>query len=285
MAIILDGKKLSSYIKEKVKQRVSDFEIEYGRKISLAVVLVGENPASQIYVKNKIKAAEFVGIRSLSFNLPETASEKQISDLVKSLAEDDGVDGILVQLPLPKGIDEDKILSLIPPQKDVDGFTAENVGNLVLSKKCIVSCTPSGVIYMLHSTGVPLTGKSAVVVGRSNIVGKPVALLLLHENCTVTLCHSKTVDLAEITKKADIIVSAVGKPKMITADMVKDGAIVIDVGINRTESGLCGDVDFESVKEKASYITPVPGGVGPMTIAMLMQNTYECAVKRENDKI
>lgn len=282
MAELLDGKALSSEIKENLKLKVADFEKEYGRKISLAVILVGENPASCVYVKNKIKAAEFVGIKSLSFSLPTTATQSEVEDLVKTLSADSSVDGILVQLPLPKGLDEEKILSLIPAEKDVDGFTAENVGNTTLFKDAINSCTPAGIMYMLKSTGVSLCGKHAVIIGRSNIVGKPVALMLLRENCTVTICHSKTADLKAITKQADILIVAIGKAKFVTADMVKDGAIVIDVGINRTENGLCGDVDFESVKKKASFITPVPGGVGPMTIAMLMQNAYTCAVRREN---
>ena len=283
MATLLDGKALSAEIKENLKVKVAEFEKEYGRKISLAVILVGENPASCVYVKNKIKAAEFVGIKSLSFSLPETATESEVEDLVKTLSSDNSVDGILVQLPLPKHLNEEKILSLIPAEKDVDGFTAENVGNTMLFKNAINSCTPAGIMYMLKSTGVTLSGKHAVVIGRSNIVGKPIALMLLRENCTVTMCHSKTADLKAIAKQADILVVAIGKPKFVTADMVKDGAIVIDVGINRTENGLCGDVDFENVKDKASFITPVPGGVGPMTIAMLMQNAYKCAVGREND--
>ena len=283
MAVLLDGKALSAEIKENLKDKVAEFEKEYGRKIALAVILVGENPASCVYVKNKIKAAEFVGIKSLSFTLPETAAESEVEDLVKTLSADNSVDGILVQLPLPKHLNEEKILSMIPAEKDVDGFTAENVGNTTLFKDGINSCTPAGIMYMLKSTGVPLSGKHAVIIGRSNIVGKPVALMLLRENCTVTICHSKTADLKAVAKQADILVVAIGRAKFVTADMVKDGAIVIDVGINRTENGLCGDVDFDSVKDKASFITPVPGGVGPMTIAMLMSNAYKCAYRREND--
>ncbi|MEG9429621.1 MAG: bifunctional methylenetetrahydrofolate dehydrogenase/methenyltetrahydrofolate cyclohydrolase FolD [Christensenellaceae bacterium] len=283
MSILLDGKALSAEIKENLKVKVAEFEKNYGRKISLAVILVGENPASCVYVKNKIKAAEFVGIKSLSFSLPATATESEVEDLVKTLSVDNSVDGILVQLPLPKHLNEEKILSIIPAEKDVDGFTAENVGNTTLFKDGINSCTPAGIMYMLKSTGVSLSGKHAVIIGRSNIVGKPVALMLLRENCTVTICHSKTADLKAFAKQADILVVAIGKAKFVTADMVKDGAIVIDVGINRTENGLCGDVDFEGVKDKASFITPVPGGVGPMTIAMLMSNAYKCAYRREND--
>lgn len=282
MAELIDGKAISAEIKEKLKTEVAAFESRYARKIALAVILVGENPASCVYVKNKIKAAEYVGIKSLSFTLPENASESEVENLVKTLSEDKSVDGILVQLPLPKGLNEERILSLIPPEKDVDGFTAANVGNTVLFKDCINSCTPAGIIYMLKSIGVPLAGKHAVVIGRSNIVGKPVAMLLLKENCTVSICHSKTENLCEITRRADILVAAVGRPKFVTVDMVKDGVTVIDVGINRTETGLCGDVDFDAVKEKAAFITPVPGGVGPMTIAMLMKNVYKCALRREN---
>lgn len=282
MAIILDGKSLAMEIKDNLKKDVKEFNERFGRQITLAVILVGNNPASEVYVKNKIKAAEYVGIKSLSFTLPENTEENEVQNLIKTLSNDKSVDGILVQLPLPKHINEDKILSLIPPEKDVDGFTAENVGNSVLFKDAITSCTPAGIMYMLKSIPVPLCGKHAVVVGRSNIVGKPVSMLLLKENCTVSICHSKTENLKEITKQADILVVAIGRPEFITADMVKDGAVVIDVGVNRTEKGLCGDVDFKAVKDKASYISPVPGGVGPMTIAMLLKNAYICALRREN---
>lgn len=283
MANIISGKLLSQKLKDELKVKVSDFESKYGRKISLAVILVGENPASQVYVKNKITATEYVGMKSLAFRLPETTSEKELSELILSLANDKSVDGILVQLPLPKHLDENKILNLIPAEKDVDGFLAENVGKLMLGEPTTVACTPFGVMKMLESENIQLSGKNAVVIGRSNIVGKPMAMLLLKENCTVTICHSKTVNLKEICSNADILVAAIGKPKFVTADMVKDGAVVIDVGINRTENGLVGDVDFESVKEKASYITPVPGGVGPMTISMLLENTYLSALRRENN--
>lgn len=285
MAEIIDGKALAAKIKQDLKKSAEEFETRHGRKITLAVILVGENPASCVYVNNKVKAAEFVGIKSLSFKLPENASEQDVEQVIKSLAADKSVDGILVQLPLPKHINEEKILALVPPEKDVDGFTAENVGNTALFKDGINSCTPAGIIYMLKSINVPLGGKHAVIIGRSNIVGKPVALLLLKENCTITVCHSKTANLSEITRQADILIAAIGKPKFVKADMVKDGAIVIDVGINRTENGLCGDVDFDGVKDKVSYISPVPGGVGPMTIAMLMQNVYKCAVRRENAEL
>lgn len=282
MANIIDGKFLSQKIKDELKVKVEQFWQEKGRQITLAVILVGENPASQVYVKNKIKATEYVGMKSLSFYLPSDASFEEVSQTIKSLAEDDAVDGILVQLPLPKHLDENKILNLIPAEKDVDGFLAENVGNLLLGQPCTIACTPFGVLKMLQSIDMQLSGKNAVVVGRSNIVGKPMALLLLQENCTVTVCHSRTTNLKEICKNADILVAAIGKAKFITADMVKPGAVVIDVGINRTENGLVGDVDFDAVKDIASYITPVPGGVGPMTIAMLLENTYLCALRREN---
>ena len=279
---LIDGKALSQQIKDQLKEKVLNFEKKHNRKITLAVILVGENPASQVYVKNKIKATEYVGMKSLSYYLPENATEKEVIDTVNSLANDDLVDGILVQLPLPKHLDENKILNLIPADKDVDGFLPENVGKLTLDLPTTVACTPFGVIKMLESTGVDLTGKNAVVIGRSNIVGKPMALLLLQKNCTVTICHSKTVNLKEICKSADVLVAAIGRPKFVTADMVKDGAIIIDVGINRTENGLVGDVDFDNVKDKSSFITPVPGGVGPMTIAMLLENTYLSAERKAN---
>lgn len=279
MAKIIDGKILSQQVKDELKVKVAKFKEEFGRDITLAVILVGENPASQVYVKNKIKATEYVGMKSLSFYLPENSTEEQVIDTVKQLANDDSVDGILVQLPLPKHLNENKILNFIPANKDVDGFLAENVGNLMLGQPCTVACTPFGVLKMLQSENVEMSGKNAVVIGRSNIVGKPMAMLLLKENCTVTICHSKTKNLKEICKNADILVAAIGRPKFVTSDMVKDGATVIDVGINRTENGLVGDVDYENVKDIASRITPVPGGVGPMTIAMLLENTYLCAVR------
>lgn len=282
MAKIIDGKLLSQKVKDELKIKVNEFAAKYGRQITLAVILVGENPASQVYVKNKIKATEYVGMKSLSFYLPENSTEKDVTDAVRSLSEDKNVDGILVQLPLPKHLDENKILSLIPPEKDVDGFLAENVGKLMLGQQTTVACTPFGVLKMLQSENIELSGKNAVVLGRSNIVGKPMAMLLLKENCTVTICHSKTIDLKSICKNADVLIAAIGKPKFVTADMVKKGAVVIDVGINRTENGLVGDVDYEGVKEVASYITPVPGGVGPMTIAMLLENTYICALRSVN---
>ncbi len=280
MANIIDGKELSKKIKDDLKAKVTEFTQKNGRQICLAVILVGENPASQVYVKNKITATEYVGMKSLSFKLPSTATEFEVLETINVLANDLNVDGILVQLPLPKHLDEDKILKAIPAEKDVDGFLAENVGKLMLGQDTTVACTPFGVVKMLESTGVELSGKNAVVIGRSNIVGKPMAMLLLQKNCTVTICHSKTQNLNEITSSADILVAAIGRPKFVKANMVKDGAIVIDVGINRTENGLVGDVDYAEVAPKASFITPVPGGVGPMTIAMLLENTYLCALRR-----
>ena len=284
MANIINGKELSSKIKEELKIKVQKFAEKYNRQITLAVILVGNNPASQVYVKNKITATEYVGMRSLSFYLPEDATIDQVKETVLALANDNTVDGILVQLPLPKHLNENEILSLIPAEKDVDGFLPENVGNLLLSQPCTIACTPFGVVKMLESTGLDFKGKNAVVIGRSNIVGKPMALLLLQMDCTVTICHSKTKNLKEICANADIVVAAIGKPKFVTADMIKDGAVVIDVGINRTENGLVGDVDYDAIKDKASFITPVPGGVGPMTIAMLLENTYICAERKANGK-
>ena len=284
MANIIDGKALSQKVKEQLKVKVAEFEKKFDRKITLAVVLVGDNPASQVYVRNKITATEYVGMKSLSFYLPSSSTEEQVEEVINKLANDDNVDGILVQLPLPKHLDENKILSLIPADKDVDGFLPENVGRLTLDLPTTVACTPFGVTKMLESTGIDFSGKRAVVIGRSNIVGKPMALLLLQMNCTVTICHSKTQNLKEICKQADLVVAAIGRPKFVTKDMIKEGAVVIDVGINRTENGLVGDVDFDEVKELASYITPVPGGVGPMTIAMLLENTYLCAVRKTDGK-
>ncbi len=280
MAKIIDGKVLAQKVKDELKIKVAEFQTKFGRQITLAVILVGENPASQVYVRNKIKATEYVGMKSLSFYLPETATDEEVSETILSLASDNSVDGILVQLPLPKHLNENKLLNLIPASKDVDGFLAENVGNLLLGQPCTIACTPFGVLKMLQNENIDMCGKNAVVIGRSNIVGKPMAMLLLKENCTVTVCHSKTSNLKEVCKNADILVAAIGKPKFVTTDMVKNGAVVIDVGINRTENGLVGDVDFEAVKNVAAYISPVPGGVGPMTIAMLLENTYLCALRR-----
>lgn len=281
-ANLIDGKNLSLKVKDEIKIKVQKFFDEYGRKVCLAVILVGSDPASEVYVRNKIKGCEYTGIKSLSFNLPKNSTQEQISEVINALATDDTVDGILVQLPLPKGIDERKILSLIPPEKDVDGFLAENVGKLMLGAQTTIACTPHGIMRMFEEYNVDLSGKNAVVLGRSNIVGKPMALLLLQKNATVTVCHSKTKNLKEVCSSADIIVAAVGKPEFVTADMVKVGAVVIDVGINRVDGKIKGDVAFDEVSKKASLITPVPGGVGPMTIAMLLENTYLCAVRRKN---
>ena len=277
MGQIIDGKALSAAIKDEVREQVLSLEKEYGRRPCLCVIIVGENPASQVYVRNKVKAAEYVGIDSLKVELPAETSEEALLARIAALNADPGVDGILVQLPLPKHIDEEKVIDAIAREKDVDGFHPANVAGLWLGKDCIVPCTPAGIVCLIDSTGVSLAGKQAVVVGRSNIVGKPVAKLLLDRNATVTIAHSRTADLGAVTSQADVLVVAVGKAGLITGDMIKPGAIVIDVGMNRDAEGkLCGDVDFASCVEKASWITPVPGGVGPMTIAMLMVNTVSC---------
>lgn len=281
MYTLIDGKKLAQEMRAEIKNSVHKFVAEHKKEIGLAVVLVGDNPASQVYVRNKIKACAEVGIKSYSEFLSAQCTQSQAEDTVKRLAEDENVDGILVQLPLPSHLDAEKILSLIPVGKDVDGFSESNVGKLSMNKDCLAACTPNGVMQMLRRYGIETKGRRAVVVGRSDIVGKPMAMLLLNADATVTVCHSKTSDLKEECLKADILVAAVGKAKFITADMIKDGAVVIDVGMNRGEDGkLCGDVDFDSVKEKCSYITPVPGGVGPMTITMLMYNTVQAALRR-----
>ena len=279
---LIDGKAIAAEIRAELKLRTQAYEEKYGNKIGLAVVLIGNDPASQVYVRNKVKACEEAGIRSFRHDLPEETTQRQAEELVSALAEDENVHGILVQLPLPRGLDEKQLLSLIPPAKDVDGFLAENIGRLALKEEGTVACTPLGVMEMLARSNIPVAGKRAVVVGRSNIVGRPMALLLLNADATVTVCHSKTKDLSEECRRADILVAAIGKPKFITADMVKEGAVVIDVGMDRDENGkLCGDVDFENVKEKASAITPVPGGVGPMTIAMLLKNTCDAAERAQ----
>ena len=272
MAKLIDGKLISSQIKDEVKERVSALKSK-GVDVTLAVILVGEDPASQVYVKNKKKACEYCGIISKSFELPESTTEDELLALIDKLNADKSVDGILVQLPLPRGIDEDKVLMAIDPSKDVDGFHISNVGSLCVGRPGMVSCTPAGIIELLKRSDIEIEGKECVVIERSNIVGKPMALLLLKENGTVTVCHSRTRNLSEVTKRADILVVAIGKPKFIDDTFVKEGAAVIDVGIHRNDEGkLCGDVDFDKVEPKASAITPVPGGVGPMTIAMLMNN-------------
>ena len=275
MTQIIDGKAISAQIKAELKEKVAAMKAA-GTQIVLAVIQVGADPASSVYVRNKKKACEEIGMGSLSYELPEETTEEELLSLVKELNERKDVNGILVQLPLPKHIEEEKILNTIDPLKDVDGFHPMNVGALCIGKKGFVSCTPAGIIQLLKRSNIEIAGKECVVIGRSNIVGKPMALLLLRENGTVTVTHSRTKDLKEVTKRADILVVAIGKPKMITADYVKEGAVVIDVGIHRNEDNkLCGDVDYESVAPKCSAITPVPGGVGPMTIAMLMNNCVE----------
>lgn len=275
---IIDGKLHSQALRQEIKQGAADYKAKCGKDIGLAVVLVGDNQASQVYVRNKIKGCEEVGIKSYAYYLPKESTQNQVESLVKELVANDDINGILVQLPLPAQLDSEKILALIPKEKDVDGFCSENIGNLCLNENCLVACTPNGVMQMLKREGITIKGKQAVVIGRSNIVGKPMAMLLLSADATVTVCHSKTTNLKEICKTADILVAAIGKAKFVTEDMVKDGAVVIDVGMNRDENGkLCGDVDFENVKSKCSYITPVPGGVGPMTITMLLYNTLQAA--------
>ena len=281
MTQIIDGKKISAEIKDELREQVAAYKAQ-GKEICLAVIQVGDDPASCVYVLNKKKACEYIGIKSLSYELPGETKEKELLSLVKELNARADVNGILVQLPLPKQIDEERILNAISPIKDVDGFHPMNVGALCIGKKGFVSCTPAGVIQLLKRSGISVSGKECVVVGRSNIVGKPMALLLLRENGTVTVAHSRTADLKEVTRRADILVVAVGRPQMITADYVKEGAVVIDVGIHRDENNkLCGDVDYASVFPHCSAITPVPGGVGPMTIAMLMKNCVESVLLQE----
>lgn len=268
---VIDGKAIASRLRADLKAEIAQSEKVPG----LAVIIVGEDPASQVYVRNKIKACAELGIRSYSYELPKDSSQAELESLLDKLAFDEEVDGILLQLPLPKHLDSEAASAHIPFEKDVDGFSAQNLGLLMQNKAQVVACTPLGVMKLLASEGIELSGKHAVVLGRSETVGKPMAMLLLNANATVTVCHSKTKNIKDICKEADILISAVGKANFVTEDMVKDGAVVIDVGINRDANGkLCGDVDFEAVKEKTSYITPVPGGVGPMTITMLMYNTY-----------
>lgn len=277
-AKILDGKKLSAEIRASVKEETARLK-EKGVTPGLAVVLVGDDPASKVYVGQKEKGCLEAGFASFLHKLPPSTTEKELLALIDRLNGDGTVHGILVQLPLPGHIDPDTVLAAIKPEKDVDGFHPVNMGRLVAGMAASEPCTPKGIMRLLKSTGIPLAGKEAVVVGRSNIVGKPVALMLLAESATVTVCHSKTADLADHVRRADVLVAAIGKPRFITADMVKEGAVVVDVGINRLDEGLVGDVDYGPVSEKASWITPVPGGVGPMTIAMLLENTLEQAKK------
>ena len=277
MGKILDGKALSAAVKDEVRAEVAAITAAGGRTPCLCVIIVGEDPASKVYVRNKVKAAQYTGMKSMLLELPEGVSEKDLLDRIAALNADPAVDGILVQLPLPDHINEEEVIEAICPYKDVDGFHPENVAGLWLGKECIVPCTPAGVIRLLDSAGYDISGKHAVVVGRSNIVGKPVAKLLLDRHATVTIAHSRSRDLGTFTRSADIVVSAAGKAGLITGDMLKPGSVVIDVGMNQDASGrLCGDADFASCAEVASLITPVPGGVGPMTIAMLMKNTLSC---------
>lgn len=286
-ATIIDGKLISAQIKDELKEKTAVLKAK-GIEVTLAVVLVGEDPASQVYVRNKKKACEYVGFKSLSYELPAETSQEELLELIDELNGREDVDGILVQMPLPSHINEKAVIDAIDPAKDVDGFHPMNVGALCIGEEGFVSCTPAGVIQLLKrgcGGNITIAGKECVIVGRSNIVGKPMALLMLRENATVTVAHSKTANLKEVCKRADILIAAVGKASMITADYIKEGAIVIDVGINRNADGkLCGDVAYDEVKEIASAITPVPGGVGPMTIAMLMNNCYEAAVRKAREK-
>ncbi len=285
MANIIDGKKIATDIKDEAKASAEALKAK-GVEPCLAVVLVGDDPASAVYVRNKKKACEYCGIKSLSYELPASTSESELLTLIDELNANKEVNGILVQLPLPKTIDENKVLLRILPEKDVDGFHPYNVGLLSIGKAVLKSCTPAGCIELIKRSGVDIEGKNCVVIGRSNIVGKPVGMLLLAENGTVTTCHSRTKNLKEICAEADILVAAIGKPGFVTGDMVKEGAVVIDVGINRGADGkLCGDVDFASASEKAGYITPVPGGVGPMTIAMLMKNCIKACEAQNSEAL
>lgn len=278
MANLIDGKKISAEVKEKVRLETASLMEKHGIQPGIAVVIVGNDPASRVYVNNKKKACEAVGFRSWEYALPEDTTQAELLELVETLNVEKNVNGILVQLPVPAQIDDKAIINAISPAKDVDAFHPENVGQIMIGDYKFLPCTPAGVMELIDSTGIEVSGKKCVVIGRSNIVGKPMAMLLLHRSGTVTICHSRTVDLPSVTKEADILVAAVGKANFVTGDMVKEGAVVIDVGMNRLENGkLCGDVNFAEVEPKASWITPVPGGVGPMTIAMLMRNTLTAA--------
>ena len=279
--ILIDGKKISQEIKDEVKEQVSALKEKIKRDISLAVILVGDDSASQVYVRNKKKACEYTGMKSVSYELPAETKEEELLSLIDELNEREDIDGILVQLPLPPHMDENRVTLRIKPEKDVDGFHPVNVGNLLIGNDGFLPCTPAGIIELLKRSGVPIDGKNCVIAGRSNIVGKPMALLMLRENATVTICHSHTKELKDICKRADILIAAIGKPKFFTRNYIKEGAAVIDVGMDRDNEGkLCGDCDFEDIKELCSYLTPVPGGVGPMTIAMLMKNCFESAKTR-----
>ena len=278
---LIDGKLVSQSVKDRIRDEVAQLNKD-GKEITLAVIIVGDDPASRVYVNNKKKACEYVGFRSLEYALPAETTQEELISLIKELNDRDDVNGILCQLPVPKHIDDKAVIAAISVEKDVDAFSSYNVGKIMIGDYDFLPCTPAGVMEMLRYYDIAVEGRNCVVIGRSNIVGKPMSMLLLHENGTVTITHSRTKNLAEITKQADILVAAVGRAKFVTADMVKDGAVVIDVGMNRDENGkLCGDVDFNSVAEKCSYITPVPGGVGPMTRAMLMVNTLRAARLRQ----
>ena len=280
--VIIDGKKVSADVKAQVAEETKRLAVD-GIVPTLAVILVGDDPASRVYVNNKKKACELVGFKSLEFKLPAETTQAELMALVDELNARDDVNGILCQLPLPDGLDDNAVIEAISPLKDVDAFHKQNVGRIMIGDYDFLPCTPAGIMDMLHAYDIDVDGKNCVIIGRSNIVGKPMAMLMLHENATVTICHSHTKNLADITRAADILVVAIGKAKFVTADMVGDGAVVIDVGMNRDEDGkLCGDVDFENVKDKCSYITPVPGGVGPMTIAILMKNTLKAAKLQNN---
>lgn len=278
--IILNGKEFSVNYRNSLKEKVSELKSSLNKVPGLAVVIIGEDPASQIYVRNKIKACEEIGVFSETVRLPESISQQEAENTVKELAKRDDIDGIIVQLPLPKKFDSGKILAHIPTEKDVDGLNSENLGKLLMGEKCLISCTPNGIIKLLKGYNVEFNGKHAVVIGRSNMVGKPISILLQKENCTVTMCHSKTVDIKKYTQMADIVVVAIGKDRFLTSDMVKEGAIVVDVGMNRVDGKLYGDVDYDSVSKKASMITPVPGGVGPMTVTMLIHNTITAFIRK-----
>lgn len=280
---IIDGKIISGSVKDRVAKEVAELK-QKGITTGLAVIIVGEDPASKVYVANKKKACEALGIISEEYALPENTTQEELLALIDTLNKKESINGILCQLPLPKHLNEDEVINAILPEKDVDAFHPQNVGKIMLGDYDFVPCTPAGIMEMLDYEGIDITGKTCVVIGRSNIVGKPMGMLLLHKNGTITICHSRTKDLASVCKKADILVAAVGRPNFVTADMVKDGAVVIDVGINRVDGKLVGDVDFNAVKDKCAAITPVPGGVGPMTIAMLMQNTVT-ASKKQNKVI
>lgn len=279
MTKIIDGKAISAAVKERVKEQVAELNRK-GISVGLAVIIVGEDPASKVYVANKKKACEALGIVSEEYALPESTTEEELLNLINELNNKKSINGILCQLPLPRHLDEKLIINSILPEKDVDAFHPHNVGRIMIGDYDFVPCTPAGIMEMLAYENIEVQGKTCVVIGRSNIVGKPMGMLLLHKNGTVTICHSRTENLAEVCKKADILVAAVGKAGFVTPDMVKEGAVVIDVGMNRENGKLCGDVDYEAVKDKTSAITPVPGGVGPMTIAMLMQNTLTAAKKQ-----